>query len=109
MEEILGDLLIRQITTQGFDPSANGAGENAVRFSYFLTGSRLTTRWWGVAALATAFYSRCEAGIEEWPEIPFGSRAMLVKDPPDRDAFMPRAVPNTVFGPSTRVSGGMVV
>ena len=69
----------------------------------------MATRWWGVAALATAFYSRCAAGLEEWPALPFASRAMLVKDPPDRDAFMPRAVPTTVFGLSTRVSGGMIV
>ena len=31
---------------------------------------------------------------------------MLVNDPPDRNAFMPRSVPATIFGPGDRVSGG---
>ena len=34
---------------------------------------------------------------------------MVVKDPVPRSAFVPGALPGTVFGPSERVSGGMVV
>ena len=74
-----------------------------------LTGSRLTTKWWGVSVLASAFYSRCAAGLEAWPKLPFGSRAMVVMDPPSRNAFMPRALPAAVFGPAQWVSGGMII
>ena len=50
---------ITHTSTQGYDPSSNGAAENAVglikqRTRYLLTGNRLPTRWWGVAALASA-------------------------------------------------------
>ena len=72
--------------TAGYDPSANGAGESAVGFfkrkcRHLLTGNRLTTRWWGVGVLAAAYYSRCAAGLEQWPALPFGTSAMVVQDP----------------------------
>ena len=76
---------------------------------HLLTGSRLSTKWWGVGVLAAAHYSRCAAGLEQWPKIPFGSRAMLVQDPKSRNAFTPRSLPTTVFGPSQNVPGGMIV
>ena len=59
--------------------------------------------------LAAANYSRCAAGLEAWPEIPYGTRVMGVKDPVPRNAFVPRALPATAFGPSERVPGGMIV
>ena len=100
--------------TVGYDPRVNGAGESAIGFlkrkcRHLLTGSRLTTRWWGVGVLASAFYSRCAAGLEQWPALPFGTRAMIVQDPKSRNAFVPRSWPATVFGPSTSVPGGMIV
>ena len=105
---------IRRTTTAGYDPSANGGGENAVGYvkrkgRQLLTGARLPSCWWGTAVLTAAFYSRCAAGLEEWPKLPYGTRAMVVKDPVSRNAFVPRALPATVFGPSERVPGGMVV
>ena len=105
---------IRRTTTQGYDPSANGTGENAVGFlkrkaRHLLTGSRMPSCWWGTAVLAAASYSRCAAGLESWPKIPFGTRVMVVKNPVPRNAFVPRATPGTVFGPSERVPHGMVV
>ena len=39
-----------------------------------------------------------DAGLEEYPAIPFGTRVMVVKEPPSRNAFMPRAMPATIFG-----------
>ena len=47
--------------------------------------------------------------MEKWPEVPYGTRVMVVKDPVPRNAFVPRSLPATVFGPSERVPGGMVV
>ncbi len=104
---------IRRTTTAGYDPSANGTGENAVGYlkrkgRQLLTGARLPSSWWGTAVLASAFYSRCAAGLEEWPKVPYGTRVMVVKDPAPRNAFVPRALPATVFGPSERVPGGMI-
>ena len=63
---------IRRTTTAGYDPSGNGAGESAVGFvkrkaRQLLTGSGLLSNWWGVASLAAASYSRCAAGLAEWP------------------------------------------
>ena len=34
---------------------------------------------------------------------------MIAMDPPSRNAFMPRALPATVFGPAQGVPGGMIV
>ena len=34
---------------------------------------------------------------------------MVVKDPAPRNAFVPRALPSTVFGLSDRVPGGMII
>ena len=69
---------IRRTTTQGYDPSANGQGENAVGYlkrkaRYLLTGNRFPSCWWGTAVSCAAFYSRCAAGLEHWPEIPYGT------------------------------------
>ena len=46
---------IRRTTTQGYDPSANGAAEQAIghikrKTRHLLAGSRLSITWWGVAA-----------------------------------------------------------
>ena len=105
---------IRRTTTQGYDPSANGGGENAVGFlkrkaRQLLTGSRLPTCWWGTAVMAAAHISRCAAGLYAWPSIPYGTRCMVVRDPPPRNAFLPRSMPATVLGTSERVPGGLVV
>ena len=100
---------IYKTTTAGYDPNANPA-ESAVgiikrRARYLLGGNRLPTNWWGVAALAAAQLSRADAGLEEYPAIPFGTRVMVVKSPAPRNAFMPRAEPATMFGPCDHISG----
>ena len=102
---------INKTTTAGYDPSANGTGEQAVGYlkrkaRQLLTGSRLPTTWWGPAVLAAAHYSRCAAGLHPWPHLAFGTRIMSVVDPKPRNAFVPRSLPGTVFGPSSRVPGG---
>ena len=114
LERYCEEHAIRRTTTQGYDPSANGAGENAVGYlkrkaRQLLTGSRLPSSWWGPAVLAAAHYSRCAAGLEKWPRLGFGTRAMVVVDPEPRDSFAPRSLPATIFGPSERVSGAYVV
>ena len=114
MEKYCEEHAIRRTTTQGYDPSANGAGENAVghlkrKARQLLMGSRLPSSWWGPAVLAAAHYSRCAAGLEKWPRLGFGTRAMVVLDPEPRDSFAPRSLPATIFGPSERVSGAYVV
>ena len=73
---------IHRTTTAEYGPPANGAGEEAVGFvkrksRHLLTGARLPTAWWGVAAIASGYYSRCAAGLMNWPSIPFGTRAMV--------------------------------
>ena len=105
---------IRRTTTQGYDPSANGQGENVIGFPkrkgrQLVTGARYPSCWWGTCILAAAYYSRCAAGLEQWPEIPYETRAMVVQDPPPRNAFAPRSLPAAVFGPSERVPGGMLI
>ena len=105
---------IRRTTTAGYDPSANGAGEQAIGYikrkaRQLLTGARLPSCWWGVACVTAAQYSRCAAGLYQWPKLGFGTRAMLVQDPKPRNAFVPRSQPCTVFGPSSRVPGGYVL
>ena len=74
-----------------------------------LSGARLPTSWWGTATLAAAYYSRCAAGLEQWPKLAYGTRCMVIVDPAPRNAFLPRSLPATVFGPSDRVSGAYVV
>ena len=59
--------------------------------------------------MAAANYSRCAAGLEAKPSIPYGTRVMVVKDPAPRNAFVPRSMPATVFGPSDRVPGGLII
>ena len=59
--------------------------------------------------MTAAVYSRCAAGLEDWPRIGFGTRVMVVLDPEPRNSFVPRSLPATVFGPSERVSGAYVV
>ena len=114
LDEYCLDKGIRRTTTQGYDPSANGAAEQAVGFikrksRQLLAGTRLSSTWWGVAAKTAANYSRCDIGLLPWPRIPFGTRVMCVRDPADRDAFAARAHPSVVFGPSEAVPGGYVV
>ena len=104
---------IRRTTTQGYDPSANGAAEQAVGFikrksRFLLAGARLSSTWWGVAAKTAATYARCDVGLLSWPRIPFGTRVMAVRDPAYRDAFAARAHPAVVFGPSESVPGGYI-
>ena len=79
------------------------------KIRYLLTGARIPSSWWGVAAFASGYYSRCAAGLLKWPNIAFGTRAMVVIDPAPRNSFMPRATPATVFCPSSRVPGGYIV
>ena len=102
---------IHKTTTAGYDPNANASAESSVgilkrRARYLLSGSRLPTTWWAVATLAAAQLCRADAGLEEYPKIPFGTRVMLVKDPKPKNAFVPRAEPATVFGPSASVPTG---
>ena len=77
--------------TTGYDPNANPA-EPAVgilkrRARYLLSGARLPINWWGLATLAAAQLCRADAGLEEYPKIPFGTRVMLVRDPTPRNAL----------------------
>ena len=74
-----------------------------------LTGSIFPSCWWGTAVSCAAFYSRCAAGLEQWLDIPYGKRVMVVQDPPPRNAVAPRSLLATVFGPSERIPGGMVI
>ena len=101
---------IHKTTTAGYDPNANSAestvGTLKRRSRYLLSGSRFPTNWWGVSILAAAQLCRADAGIEDYPRIPFGTRVMLVRDPVPRNAFLPRAEPATIFGPSSSVPGG---
>ena len=95
---------IFKTSTQGNDPNGNASAENTVgklksRARYLLSGCRLPTAFWGLAVLAAAQLERADASLERYPRIPFGTRAMLVRSPPHRNAFMPRAEPCTVFGP----------
>ena len=102
---------IHKTSTAGYDPNANSAettvGTLKRRARYLLSGARLPTSWWGLAILASAQLCRADAGLEHHPRIAFGTRVMVVRDPKPRNAFLPRAEPATVFGPSSSVSGGM--
>jgi len=100
---------IHKTTTAGYDPNNNPA-ENSVgvikrRSRYLLGGGRLATTWWGMAAIASAQLCRADAGLEEYPRIPFGTRVMVVKDPKPRNAFVLQAEPATIFGPCENISG----
>ena len=102
---------IARTTTQGYAPSSNGTAENAVgllkrRARYLLAGSRLPTRWWGMAVLGAASLFRVDAGVADPPRIPFGTRVMANVDPAPRNAFLPRSMPATVFGPCDSTPGG---
>ena len=101
---------IHKTTTAGYDPNANSAestvGTLKRRARYLLSGARLPTNWWGVATLAAAQLCRADAGLEEYPRIPFGTRVMIVRNPTPANAFLPRAEPATVFGPSSSVPHG---
>ncbi|MDA8582710.1 hypothetical protein N9L68_00825 [bacterium] len=102
---------IHKSTTAGYDPNANASAESSVgilkrRTRYLFSGCRLPTTWWAVATLAAAQLCRADAGLEEYPNKPFGTRAMIVKDPKPKNAFVPRAEPATVFGPSSSIPTG---
>ena len=60
-----------------------------------------------MSVLAAAQLCRADAGLEEYPRIPFGTRVMVVRDPKSKDAFAPIALPATVFGPCSMVTSGM--
>ena len=110
LAEYLQNIGIHKTTTCGYDPNSNSA-ENTVgvlkrRARYLLSGARLPTNWWGMATLAAAHLCRCDAGLEAYPPIPFGTRVMIVKDPAPRNAFAPRAEPATIFGPSASIASG---
>ena len=53
----------------------------------------------GHATLAAAQLYRADAGIAEYPKVPFGTRVMIVLDPKPKNAFANRAEIATVFGP----------
>ena len=97
------DHAIHKTSTQGHDPNANATAELGVgilkrRARYILIGSRLPTRFWGLAVLAAAQLERADAGVGGYPRIPFGTRGMVVTSPPPRNAWSPRAEPCTIFG-----------
>ena len=73
---------------------------------FLLSSRRLSTDWWGVAILASAYLYRVEAGYATRPNIEFGTRIMINLDPVPRDAFLSRAMPGMVFGPAESVPGG---
>ena len=103
---------IRRTTTQGYDPSSNGAAESAVgmlkrRARYLLSTVQLTTRWWGMAILAAAHLFRVDAGHEEPPKIPFGTRIMARLDPPPQNSFLPTSMPGVAVGPCDTIPGGI--
>ena len=63
---------ILKTTTAGYDPNANASAESSVgilkrRIRYLLSGCRLPTAWWGVAALAAA--QLCRAGSRKSAEV----------------------------------------
>ena len=93
LEKYLTDKGIFKTTTAGYDPNANPAeasvGILKRRGRYLLGGNRMPTNWWGMSILASAQLCRADAGLEEYPKIPFGTRVMVVKDPPRRNASMP--------------------
>ena len=104
---------IHKTSTAGYDPNANSAestvGTLKRRARCLLSGTRLPTNWWGLATLAAAQLCRVDAGIDQYPRVPFGTRVMIVRDPAPRNAFLPRAEPATIFGPSSSVGGGFWV
>ena len=108
LEQYCLDRGIHKTSTAGYDPNANPA-ESAVgilkrRARYLLSGARLPTNWWGVATSAAAQLCRADAGLEEYPKIPFGTRVMVVRDPVHRNAFMPRTEQAIIFGPCENIS-----
>jgi len=109
LKEYLIDKGIKPTTTAGYDPNANPAeafvGILKRRTRYLLGGCRIPINWWGMGVLASAQLCRADAGLGEYPAIPFGTRVMVVKDPPPVSAFMPRAEPGTIFGPCEFISG----
>ena len=56
--------------------------------------------------LAAAQLYRVDAGIDTAPSIPFRTRIMRNIAPKLRNAFVPRSMPRTVFGPCETVPGG---
>ena len=100
-QKYLAEKGIHKTITAGYDPNNNPA-ENSVgvikrRIGYLLGGSRLATTWWGVAALASAQLCRADAGLEEYPRIPFGTRVMVVTDPKPKNPSVLQSEPATLF------------
>ena len=67
-KKYLSEKGIHKTITAGDDPNNNPAEKSAGvikrKLRYLLGGSRLTTTWWGVAALASAQLCRADAGLE---------------------------------------------
>ena len=108
-KKYLSEKGIHKTTTAGYDPNNNPA-ENSVgvikrRSRYLLGGDRFSSTWCGVAAFASAQLCRADAGLGEYPRIPFGIRVMLVKDPKPKNAFVLQSEPATLFGPCENISG----
>ena len=59
-----------------------------------------------MASLAAAYLYRVDAEAADPPRLQFGTRVMANVDPVPRNAFLPRALPATVFGPCDTVPGG---
>ena len=57
--------------------------------------------------LAAAQLQRADAGLEDYPRLPFGTRVMIVTTPKPKNKFAPRAMPGTVFGPASHISGAL--
>ena len=79
------------------------------RARYLLSVCRLPTSWWGMAALAAGHQSRVAAGEAKQPRVQFGQRVMVNITPAPRNAFLPRAMPATMFGPCEHIPDGMWV
>ena len=59
-----------------------------------------------MAIMAASHLFRVDAGFARPPRIPFGSRIIANIDPPPQNAFMPRGLPGTIFGPAENIPDG---
>ena len=64
---------------------------------------------WGVGILAVVQLERADAGLGEYPRIPFGTRGMLVISPAPRSSWTPRAEPCAIFGAGDSVPDSYLV
>ena len=107
--KFLAETGIHKTTTAGYDPNANpvecSVGIIKRRARYLLGGCRFESNWWAVATFVAAQLCRADAGLEEYPALPFGTRVVVVKTPGPKSSFVPRAQPATPLGPREHVSG----